>query len=107
MTIPIEDSTIRTNDIVGTNSRYFDKKIIYYGEQRIITFETYIRKPYQQNGSEKVMLINKGVEYRPDLVAFDHYGIPDFWWRILEANEMKDIMEFTAGTTIFLPNLFS
>jgi len=106
MTIPIQETNIRPDAVVDGNSRYFDKKIIYYGEQSFITFETYVRKPYQQTGQENVMVITKGIEYRPDLVAYDVYGIPDPWWRILEANGMKDIWEFKSGVTIFLPNIF-
>lgn len=107
MTVPIEYTDIRTDNVVDSNSRYANRKIIYYGDKRLLTFETYIRQPYKFNGKEKVMLINKGVEYRPDLVSYDVYGIPDFWWRILEANNMYDIWDFKVGTTIQLPNLFN
>jgi hypothetical protein len=51
------------------------------------------------------MVISKGVEHRPDLVSFDHYGHVDNWWRILEANNIKDIWDFKAGTTIILPDV--
>lgn len=107
MTVPIEQTDIRTENIVDPNSRYNGRPIIYYGEQRYLTFETYLRRPYVPNGQEKVMLITKGVEYRPDLVSYDVYGIPDFWWRILEVNNMHDIWDFKTGVTIQLPNLFS
>jgi hypothetical protein len=43
------------------------------------------------------------MEYRPDLVSQDKYGLPDFWWKIMEVNGMKDIMDFKAGKTIVLP----
>jgi hypothetical protein len=79
--------------------------VIYYGESKIMTFDTYLRKTYFPKGNEKVMLITKGVEYRPDLVSQDIYGFPDNWWNILEANKMMDIFEFKAGRTILLPDL--
>lgn len=79
--------------------------VIYYGDQKRLTFETYIRKPYTIQGNEKIMVITKGAEYRPDLIAYEFYGFPDIWWKILEANKMKDIWEFKAGRTILLPNL--
>jgi len=43
------------------------------------------------------------MEYRPDLVSRDKYGIPDFWWKIMEVNNIKDIIDFKAGRTIVLP----
>ena len=48
-------------------------------------------------------VIPSGMEFRPDLVSKEKYGVPDFWWKILEANKMKDIFEFRAGKTIILP----
>ncbi len=105
MTIPIETANIRSENLVEPYSRYYGKPVIYYSELRKITFETYIREPYQRTGNEKVMIVNRGVEYRPDLVSYDVYGNPDLWWKILEANNMKDIWEFKAGVTIFLPNI--
>lgn len=100
----IETSNIQTRNVLAPNSRYMKQNIIYYGEKRIITFDTYIREDYKSNGKEKVMLITKGVEYRPDLVSYDFYGFVDNWWRILEVNGMKDIYDFKAGKTIILPN---
>jgi hypothetical protein len=32
------------------------------------------------------------------------YGTPDFWWKILEVNGMKDIFEFKSGENIVIPN---
>lgn len=102
--IVIEKSNIRTDSFVSSQSRYIKQNVIYYGENKFLTFDTYIRTPYILNGNEKIMLIKKGVEYRPDLVSFDVYGFPDAWWKILEANKMKDVFDFKAGKTILIPN---
>jgi len=104
--IKIEVSPILAKNIVATGSRYIDSKVLYYGDKNFVTFETYKRVPYVKIGDEKVMLITKGVEYRPDLVSFDYYGFSDVWWKILEANGMKDIYDFKAGVTIILPGRF-
>lgn len=101
---PISYSTTPAGKLVSSGSRYEKSRVIYYGEQRFITFETYIRQTYERVGNEKVMVVNKGVEYRPDLVSYDYYGYPDNWWKILEVNKMNDIMDFKSGVTIFLPN---
>lgn len=101
--IPIETAVVQAKDLVAVGSRYRQSDVLHYGEQRFLTFATYKRSTYTQVGTEKVLLINKGVEFRPDLVSFDIYGFPDAWWKILEANGMKDVFEFKAGRTIILP----
>lgn len=106
MTIYIERTGIRASSLVDSNSRYKNASVVYYSEQKFITFETYLRKPYIPNGSESVMLITKGIEYRPDLVSYDVYGVPDYWWKILEANLINDIWGFKVGVTIFIPSIF-
>ena len=105
MTIPISFPLIETSEVTKGFSRYKNQRVIYYGENNFITFNIYRKKNYVQTGEEKVMLITKGVEYRPDLGAYEVYGMPDAWWKILEANNMKDILEFKAGVTIVIPGL--
>lgn len=105
MTIPIEPSSTQAADLVDAYSRYIPQNVIFYGENRYITFDTYLRVPYVPNGKEKIMLITKPIEYRPDYVSYEVYGIPNFWWKILEVNKMYDIWDFKAGKTIMLPSL--
>lgn len=103
MTIPIQYTNIPAVKLTEGFSRYRNQKVIYWGDNKLLTFDTYLRQPYTRTGKEKVMLITKGVEYRPDLVSFDVYGACDFWWKIMEVNGMYDIFDFKAGTTIILP----
>jgi len=103
MTQVIERSETPIEIIMTPFSRYLNSIIIFYGDKRIVTLNTYLRREFIETGREKSMLITKGVEYRPDLVSFDVYGIPDVWWRILEANNMKDVFDFKVGVTIILP----
>ena len=49
------------------------------------------------------MEITAELEFRPDLASQDLYGTPDFWWRLLEHNGMRDILEFRAGRNIRIP----
>jgi len=105
MTQPIEESQMTADQIVSYGSRYRTSKVVYYGEKRFVTFETYVRKKYQPSGHENVAVITKGVEYRPDLASFEYYGYPENWWLILEANGIKDVWDFKAGKTIILPNV--
>lgn len=100
----IEPAGVEARQFMSQGSRYLKSTPIYYGEKKIITFDLYNRSEYNKTGNEQVMLITKGVEYRPDLVSYDAYGFVDNWWMILEVNNMKDIWDFKAGTTIILPN---
>jgi hypothetical protein len=99
-------ANIKPSKLVSPGSRYLNSTVLYYGDQNFLTFTTYKRKPYIAEGDEQVMLITKGVEYRPDLVAYDYYGFSDPWWNILEANGMQDIYDFKTGITIILPKRF-
>jgi hypothetical protein len=99
----LEFADMRPTEFVSRLSRYSESRVIYYSNERITTFETYKRKNYISSSRDQVTVITPGMEYRPDLLSFDKYGAPDFWWKIMEANNMKDVMEFKAGRTILLP----
>lgn len=99
----IDYSDTRPTEFVTKLSRYANSKVLYYSDERIITFETYKRKKYNPSARDQVAVITPGVEFRPDLMSFEKYGLPDFWWKIMEANNMKDVTEFKAGRTIVLP----
>lgn len=99
----IEFTNIRATTFVTKVSRYASSKVLYYSDEKIMTFETYKRQKHVESSGDKVAVIPAGMEFRPDLVSKDRYGLPDFWWKIMEANNIKDIMDFRAGRTIILP----
>jgi hypothetical protein len=99
----VEVANLSHRNFVDSSSRYNNSKILYYGDRKLITFETYKRTPYVSTSTDRFYVITKGTEYRPDLVSFRVYGSPSFWWKIMEANNMKDIMEFKAGANIVIP----
>lgn len=92
---------------VSPMSRYADQTVIYYGPQNKLTYNTYKRKSFPNSSQDRFMVISKTREYRPDMVAYEQYGIVSLWWKLLEANGMKDIWDFKSGTNIRLPgNIF-
>ena len=99
----IQETNFKNSSFVSGSSRYLNSPIIYYGDNNIITFKTYTRSPLIFTGKDKFMLIKKGQEYRPDLVSYRAYGTVDFWWKIMEANEIYDIWDFKAGVNIRIP----
>ena len=109
MTNFIEDSNMSSDRFVSALSRYRDSEVIYYniGTKKKITFKTYKKKSYPVLESDTYGVIPLGMQYRPDKMSHKVYGTTDFWWKILEVNNMKDIYEFTAGKTVRLPgNIF-
>lgn len=86
---------------VPPSSRYFMTPVIFYEDR--LTFPIYKRKQLSFNPTDQHFEITKEYEFRPDLVSNTFFGAPDFWWKIMEMNGMKDILEFRAGRNIILP----
>jgi len=89
---------------VSTASRYLDSDILYYGDDKKLTFETYKRPEPTYSPNDRFVLLTKGMEYRPDYVSHISYGTPEFWWQIMQENQIFDIFDFKAGRTIRIPN---
>ena len=98
-----ETTTLNPLNFVSFTSRYSENKICYYKEDRYLTFNTYKKNSYPSSSRDKYMVITKGYEYRPDLISQKIYGFPDYWWKIMEANNIKDIYNFKAGVNIRIP----
>lgn len=103
----IQFTNLQPNNFVHNLSRYNNSEVIYYGDNNLLTFTTYKKKNNTPSGDDRFTVITAGTEYRPDKVSYAAYGSVDFWWRIMEANNIKDIFEFKAGLNIRLPgNIF-
>lgn len=100
----LEFTNLRATDFVTPTSRYANSDVVYYKEERYTTFTVYKKQVNTLSGRDTVAVIPPGMEYRPDLVSKQRYGTVDFWWKIMEANNMKDILDFKAGKTIQLPD---
>lgn len=98
-----EVTKIDPKRFVTPTSRYSGSKVLYYNENKLLTFETYKKTTIPTSTQDKYAVISPGLEYRPDLVSYRAYGTVDFWWKILEANGMKDIWEFKSGENIRIP----
>lgn len=101
----ITPTNLSHSNFVDAASRYTKSPIVYYGDRKFITFETYKRQKYEPRGDDKFYMVTKGTEFRPDLVSRRAYGTVSYWWRILEANNMKDVWEFRAGVNVLIPSI--
>jgi hypothetical protein len=64
-----------------------------------LDIEAFLKLPYT-----KVIQLNDAFQYRPALLASYYYGTPDFWWVILDYNQLT-WTTFTVGRIIKLPEI--
>jgi hypothetical protein len=98
---PIEYTKSEGRKYVPVTSRYVSASIILYEGK--LAFPIYKNKQVRLSPNDQHYEITQDMEYRPDKVSNMFFGAPDFWWRIMEANGMKDILEFREGKNIILP----
>lgn len=59
-----------------------------------------------RDGTDQIKVLETKYEFRPDLLSYDLYGTPNFWWvfMIVNPDQIKDpIYDFKAGLTIYVP----
>lgn len=100
----IEYTNIQPRRFVPISSRYYESPIIFYTENKLMTYTTYKKTVIPKTNRDRYYIVTAGKEYRPDLVSLAAYGTVDYWWKIMEANNIKDIFDFKAGLNIRLPD---
>lgn len=61
-----------------------------------------------KNANDYAYVIPPDFDERPDLLSFELYGTPDFWWifALRNIDELVDpIGDFKVGLTIMIPNI--
>ena len=106
MTVTVTETNLDPTTFVLPSSRYASSVVIFYGEDGIITFNTYKKQQLAENADDQFALVLPGEEFRPDKTSRRAYGTTDFWWRILEANNIKDVFDYKAGLNIRIPSAF-
>jgi len=107
MIFPVEKSNTPTKSLVSNTSRYLNSNVLLYGDNKVMTFETYKKQPIQENQDDRYAIVTAGEEFRPDRTSFRAYNTPDYWWRIMEANNIKDVFDYKSGLNIRLPTPFN
>lgn len=100
----IEATAIDPKRFVNFSSRYSNAEVYYYTENKLLTFGTYKKEEIPLSERDKYFVITSSTEFRPDLVSLSAYGTVDFWWKIMEANGIKDIFQFKSGINIRIPD---
>lgn len=60
------------------------------------------------DGTDKMRILETKYENRPDLLSFDLYGTPNFWWvfMIVNPDAIKDpIFDMKPGMVLYLPSM--
>jgi alpha-L-fucosidase len=63
-------------------------------------------RPIPMMNDDVLTTISLTYQYRPDLMAYDLYGVPTLWWVFYQRNPntlTAPPLDFTAGTRIYLP----
>ena len=67
-----------------------------------------VNRPIPKLPDDRQMIINQTYQYRPDMLAFDLYDLPDLWWVFYQRNPntlTAPPWDFVAGETIYLPKI--
>jgi alpha-L-fucosidase len=70
--------------------------------------DTMVNRPIPKENDDLTLVINTTYQYRPDLLAFDLYGIAGLWWVFYQRNPntlQAPPLDFKAGTLIYLPKI--
>lgn len=105
MAVEIVETDIdpQSSNLVEITSRYAESEVIYYGNNRVVTFKTYKREIIAESDNDLFLTITPGEEFRPDLVSNRVYGVSSFGWLLMQFNKIKDVFDFRAGVNLRIP----
>lgn len=67
-----------------------------------------VNRPFPKENDDVLFTLNQTYQNRPDLLAHDLYNDARLWWVFYQRNPntlTKPPVDFTAGTTIYLPKI--
>jgi hypothetical protein len=67
-----------------------------------------VNRPIPKEDDDLTFTINTTYQYRPDLLAYDLYGIAGLWWVFYQRNPnilQAPPLDFAANTLIYLPKI--
>lgn len=59
-----------------------------------------------RDSSDEIIVLEHKYQHRPDLLSYDLYGTPDYWWifSVVNQDAIKDpIYDMTTGLQIYVP----
>jgi hypothetical protein len=81
-----------------------------YGETKIEDFYLglWVQPIIKKTDLDELFFITAKYHKRPDLLSYEKYGTPDYWWVFMLRN--KDVLndpidDFVAGKNIYIPKV--
>ena len=105
---------IKTSDIPSVDdalrngkSRYQQTPVIQNSTTGFSTLQIYRQQPdsYSIEDNSRMYEVGPASAFRPDRISAEAYGSVEYWWMILEANNISGIDELKPGLTLRVPNL--
>lgn len=97
---------VNSNRSNSTLSRYRNKRVLTLFDQT--TFYEFIRKSMlytEKAPADQYYFIDSGKRLRPDLLSYELYGTPIFYWVILSDNNLVSPLQVKTNLTLRVPEL--
>ena len=91
------------NDYTDSASRYRRLKRIE-SDDGTVRIETANKLSFEESTEDSFFTVTIKEENRLDLVSYQMYGTPLYWWVIAEASGIKDPMTVPVGTVLRVPS---
>ena len=98
--------TVNSDKTNATISRYKNKRVLTLFDKT--TFIEFIRKSMlytEKVAGDQYYFIEAGKRLRPDLISYELYGTPIFYWIILSDNNLVSPLQVKANLTLRVPEL--
>ena len=86
----------------NTTSPYFDTTYTQF------YLDVMTNRPIPKETDDQVLLITDVYQYRPDMLAYDLYDLPELWWVFYQRNPntlTAPPWDFESGKEIYLPKI--
>lgn len=88
--------------VYNSTSPYFTTPISQF------YLDAMINRPIPKQSDDQIFRITETYQYRPDMLAYDLYDLPELWWVFYQRNPntlTAPPWDFAAGTEIYLPKI--
>lgn len=88
-------------------NRYQGLRRIQVNDTDKVIHETWVQKFIDQTSQDSFVTITIENENRLDIISYEYYETPRFWWVIALANNIIDPFDIPVGTTLRIPIIVS
>ena len=88
--------------VYNTTSPYFNTTYTQF------YLDVMTNRPIPKEVDDQILKLTEVYQYRPDMLAYDLYDLPELWWVFYQRNPntlTAPPWDFVAGTEIYLPKI--